>query len=105
MTHPAWRLWVGETGKDGKARPDAIKRITTTVHDAIAGGNDLIDVDALKAEYSEDASAQLFLCRPIDGEQSVFKLAQLERCQSDPAAWGPAGGAVPPGPPAACASR
>jgi phage FluMu gp28-like protein len=93
VTHPAWRLWVGETGKDGKARPDAIKRITTTVHDAIAGGNDLIDVEVLKAEYSEEAFAQLFLCRPIDDEQSVFKLAQLERCQSDPAAWGPAGGA------------
>jgi len=93
VTHPAWAIWKGQTGKDGQPKPDSIHRVRTTVHDAIAGGNNLIDVDVLKQEYSEEAFAQLFLCQPLDDEQSVFRLAQLERCQSDPETWGPIGNA------------
>jgi phage FluMu gp28-like protein len=91
VAHPAWAIWKGQTGKDGQPKPDTIRRFRTTVHDAVAGGNDLIDVELLKSEYSDEAFAQLFLCQPIDDEQSVFRLAQLERCQSDPEDWQPVG--------------
>lgn len=93
ITHPAWRLWKGRLGKDGQPIADGITRVKTTIHDAIAGGNHLLDLATLRTEYPAEAFRQLFLCEPIDDEQSVFRLAQLERCMSEPASWKPIGNA------------
>nr|WP_256352214.1 terminase family protein [Pseudomonas gingeri] len=98
-------FWTGETfrnGKHKKARnpwpsdaelrqgalyPDGQYRQVITIDDAIAGGCNLMDIEQLQLEYSEEKYDQLFLCKFIDSTQSVFHLADLERCYSDLSLW------------------
>ncbi|MDH5751398.1 MAG: terminase family protein [Deltaproteobacteria bacterium] len=86
-THKFEKLWEGDVDKNGKRKADNITRILTTVHDAVAGGNDLIDIDMIRQENTEGEFRQLYECIPLSDGASLFKMALMEKCQSDPARW------------------
>jgi uncharacterized protein YjcR len=105
VSHQAYPFWTGDTFKRGKHRnagkafpneaelrqgvlcPDGQWRKIITIHDAIAGGCDLFDLEQLQLENSDDQFDQLYLCQFIDSTQSAFKLDDLERCYSDLVLW------------------
>ena len=105
VSHQAYPFWTGDTFKRGKHRnaskpfpgeaelrqgvlcPDGQWRKIITIHDAIAGGCDLFDIEQLQLENSDDQFDQLYLCQFIDSTQSAFNLADLERCYSDLSLW------------------
>ena len=60
--------------------PIPFYRKIITLEDAIAGGCNLFDIDALRLEYSGDEFRNLFMCEFVDDTQSVFKLSDLEKC-------------------------
>ena len=67
--------------------PDTFYRKIITLEDAIAGGCNLFDIDALRLEYSGDEFRNLFMCEFVDDTQSVFKLSDLEKCYADTETW------------------
>ena len=105
VSHQAYPFWTGDTFKRGKHKkaslpfpgeaelrqgvlcPDGQWRKIITIHDAIAGGCDLFDLEQLQLENSDDQFNQLYLCQFIDSTQSAFNLADLERCYSDLSLW------------------
>ena len=105
VTHQAYPFWTGEAFRNSKRKaakapwpsaeqiaagvlcPDGQWRKVITITDAIAGGCDLFDMEQLQLEYDEDKFQQLFECKFIDSTQSVFSLADLERCYSDLDLW------------------
>lgn len=105
VSHQAYPFWTGDLFRNDKRRrtkeewpdpatyqagalcPDGQWRKTITIMDAIAGGCDLFKLEQLELEYDEEAFEQLFMCKFIDSTQSVFSLADLERCYSDIELW------------------
>lgn len=104
ITHEAYAFWNGDMFNKGRAKADravidithaALKagkkcgdgqwRQIVTVMDALEGGCDLFDLDQLRLEYSPDQFENLLMCQFIDDTQSIFPLAQLQRCMVD--AW------------------
>lgn len=69
--------------KDGRLCEDGHWRQIVTVMDAVAGGCDLFDIDQLRMDYSPEEFANLLMCEFIDDGQSVFPLAELQRCMVD----------------------
>lgn len=106
VTHQAYPFWTGEEFRNSKRGkklgqewpseaaihqgalcPDGQWRKIITIEDAVAGGCDLFDIDRLRLENDEDRFDQLYMCKFIDSTQSVFSLADLERCYSDQSLW------------------
>ena len=105
VSHQAYPFWTGDTFKRGKHKkasqpfpgeaelrqgvlcPDGQWRKIITIHDAIAGGCDLFDLEQLQLENSDAQFDQLYLCQFIDSSQSAFSLADLEKCYSDLSLW------------------
>ncbi|MCP4757009.1 MAG: hypothetical protein GY866_39605 [Proteobacteria bacterium] len=95
-THPAWAEWLGPDAREGEdrrrdnpnKRDDGCLRRTITMEDAVADGYDRADVEQLKKENPEDYD-QLYMCKPIDDQFSVFPLSVMQKCQVDSAAWEP----------------
>lgn len=104
--HKAYSLWSGRwwKGQDSKRKDiefptDALLRKTPqlcadkrwryviTIDDAIAGGNPNIDREDLEDRYSKDAFAYLFLCQFMDEADSVFRLADVEKCPCELHHW------------------
>jgi uncharacterized protein YjcR len=102
VSHPAYGFWNGDSYnegraeaekveidvshaalKDGKVCPDGQWRQVVTVFDALAGGCDLFDLDALHREYNEQDFANLYNCEFIDDHISFFKLKKLQACMVD----------------------
>jgi uncharacterized protein YjcR len=100
--HEAYAFWAGELFNNGRAAAEKIKldvthaalkdgrlcedgqwRQIVTVMDAVAGGCDLFDIDQLRLDYSPEEFANLLMCMFIDDGQSVFPLAELQRCMVD----------------------
>ncbi len=80
--------WPSEAAiHKGALCPDGQWRKKITIEDAAAGGCDLFDIDRLRLENDEDRFDQLYMCKFIDSTQSVFTLADLERCYSDQSLW------------------
>lgn len=69
--------------KDGRLCEDGQWRQIVTVMDAITGGCDLFDINQLRLDYSPEEFANLLMCVFIDDGQSVFPLADLQRCMVD----------------------
>lgn len=69
--------------KDGRHCEDGQWRQIVTVLDAVAGGCDLFDIDQLRLDYSPEEFLNLLMCQFIDDGQSVFPLADLQRCMVD----------------------
>ncbi len=104
VTHEAYDLWTGDRFqkrfktkravfpspkalRKGAVCPDTFYRKIITLEDAIAGGCNLFDIDALRLEYSGDEFRNLFMCEFVDDTQSVFKLSDLEKCYADTETW------------------
>ncbi|WP_338522426.1 terminase family protein [Pseudomonas batumici] len=104
-SHQAYPFWTGDEFRRGKHKnasqrfpgeaelrkgalcPDGQWRKIINIHDAIAGGCDLFDLEQLRLENSDEVFEQIYLCQFIDSTQSVFHLADLERCYSDLSLW------------------
>ena len=76
-----------EALRKGVLCPDGQWRKIVTIHDAMAGGCDLFDIEQLKRENTDEEFKQLYECKFIDDSSSVFQLAQLEKCLADRADW------------------
>ena len=105
VSHQAYPFWTGDTFKRGRHKkaglpfpsepelrqgalcPDGQWRKIINIHDAIAGGCNLFDLEQLRLENSDEVFDQLYLCQFIDSSQSAFNLADLERCYSDLSLW------------------
>ena len=102
LVHAAHPFWTGErinkgrsadqkikidcshkTLKDGRQCEDGQWRQIVTILDAMAGGCNLFDVDQLRLEYSPEEFLNLFMCMFIDDGESVFPLAEMNRCMVD----------------------
>jgi uncharacterized protein YjcR len=100
--HEGWSLWNGDffnrtkseknrvafdvshgSLRNGMVGPDRQWRNIVTIHDAIADGCDLFDLDDLIAENTDDEFRNKFCCEPIDDAESVFPFADLEPCMVD----------------------
>lgn len=69
--------------RDGRLGPDGIWRQVVTIHDAIAKGLDLVDVEELQRENGVDAFDNLFRCLFLDDSQSMFPFALMRKCMVD----------------------
>lgn len=107
LQHPAYEHWSGEkfnkgrskaqkveidlsdkTLKKGSLGGDKIWRHLVTVEDAEKAGCTLFDIAELKAEYSKEDYANLFGCKFIDDNDSVFPFTTLQKCMVDAySAW------------------
>lgn len=102
LAHEAYPFWSGELFNRGRARADKITldvshaalregracedgqwRQIVTVLDAVAGGCDLFDIEQLRLDYSPEEFANLLMCEFIDDGESVFPLAEMQRCMVD----------------------
>lgn len=104
-SHQAYPFWTGDDFRRGRHKnaskpfpgepelrqgvlcPDGQWRKIINIHDAIAGGCDLFDLEQLRLENSDEVFEQIYLCQFIDSTQSAFNLADLERCYSDQSLW------------------
>lgn len=102
MTHEAYAFWNGTLFNKGKATArqkdidvshqrlaggvlceDKQFRQIVTVEDAVRGGCNLLTIDDLRAENSDEDFANLYLCHFIDDATATFSLAEMERCMVD----------------------
>lgn len=102
LAHEAYEMWSGEkvnkrrakgnklkidldheTLRHGVLGPDKIWRQIVNVFDAVERGYDLIDVEELQLEYSQDEFDNLFRCIFLDDAQSMFPFALMRRCMVD----------------------
>jgi uncharacterized protein YjcR len=78
---------MAELRKTGIRCADNQWRKVITIEDAEAGGCDLFDIEELRLEYSLDAFAQLFMCKFIDDNKSIFRFSILEKALCNSAKW------------------
>lgn len=102
VTHEAYAFWNGTLFNKGKAAArqkdidvshqrlaggvlceDKQFRQIVTVEDAVRGGCNLLTIDDLRAENSDEDFANLYLCHFIDDATATFSLAEMERCMVD----------------------
>lgn len=104
MSHEAYPFWTGDYANHGRSKGEQVKidvshtalargklcsddqwRNVVTVEDAEAAGCDLFDIAELRRDNSPEDFANLYMCQFVDDSQSIFPLAELERCRVD--AW------------------
>lgn len=102
ITHDAYPFWSGSRFNKGKRKEDRVEidtshaglvngfacadgqwRHIVTVEDAVREGCDLFDLAQLRLEYNTDEWANLLMCEFIDDAESVFPLAEMQRCMVD----------------------
>lgn len=102
IQHPAYGHWNGDRVNKRKQKSDRISldlthdrlaggftgedrvwRNIVNILDAAAGGCDLFDIDELRLEYSSEEFENLLMCGFIDDTQSVFPMAELQKCMVD----------------------
>ncbi|ELQ6158070.1 terminase ATPase subunit family protein [Cronobacter dublinensis] len=103
LGHGAFPFWSGELFNKGRTSAaervdidishaalaggmlcgDGQWRQIVTIEDALAGGCDLFDLDALKRENSTEDFRNLFMCEFVDDKASVFPFEELQRCMVD----------------------
>lgn len=100
LQHPAYDHWSGEKFnknrknkieidlsdkilKKGSLGGDKIWRHLVTVEDAEKMGCKLFDIAELKAEYSKADYENLFGCKFVDDNESVFPFSTLQKCMVD----------------------
>jgi len=98
----AYPFWTGEHFNEGRPKKDHINldvshaalkngrlcedgrfRQIITIEDAIAGGNDLYDIETLKLEYNPRDFNNLLMCEFLDDTLSEFSLKQMQACMVD----------------------
>lgn len=102
INHEAYPYWSGELFNKRRKKSEKVKidithsalkdgllcadnqwRQIVTVHDAVAGGCDLFDIDQLRMEYSEDEFKNLLECEFVDDTLSVFPMSSMQSCMVD----------------------
>lgn len=102
LAHQAHAMWSGErinrrrakadkikipidheTLKGGELGADKVWRHIVTIHDAIEGGFNLVDLAELELEYSGDEFDNLFRCIFLDDSRSMFPFELMRRCLVD----------------------
>jgi uncharacterized protein YjcR len=102
MSHEAYPFWTGAAANQGRPKAEHIHldvshaalaagracadnqwRQMVTVEDAAASGCDLFDLDELRRDHSPEDYANLLMCQFVDDSQSIFPLAELQRCMVD----------------------
>lgn len=102
LMHDAYPFWSGEAYNKGRKKADQIKldvkhaalaagrscedghwRQIVTLIDAMEGGCDLFDIDALRRENNPEEFEQLFMCQFIDDGNSIFSLQMMQTCMVD----------------------
>ena len=93
-SHPSYKFWMGITdgrkgvefthdeARAGKLCADGIYRKIITVEDAVAQGNNLIDVNRLKLRHP-DTYQMLFMGIWMQHGESAFKARQILNCMVD----------------------
>ena len=87
VIHAAWQEFQRLQKEQHQGKRGRVSLRTITLHEAMAGGCDLFDLEQLREEDDTEAFAQLFECQPLDDELGIFKLAELEALQRDVSAW------------------
>lgn len=102
-THASFAFWSGEEWNKGRKKgeqrafnitkralrkgaimPDGSWQQILDIHDAVAGGlGKLVDIDALRLEYSEDEFRNLFECEDVDDAESSFPFSLIAPCGVD----------------------
>ena len=101
VNHPAYKKWSGKEYNEGRNKrdqhtfdisaralkngvrgPDDIWRHIVTLDDAIAGGFDLIDRDAIFRRNSIEQFNNKYLCEFLDDSKSAFPFALLSPCMA-----------------------
>ncbi|MBX9612416.1 MAG: terminase family protein [Burkholderiales bacterium] len=70
-------------GSGGFTGEDRVWRNIVNIIDATRGGCDLFDLEELKLEYTPEEFENLLMCGFIDDSQSIFPLAELQKCMVD----------------------
>lgn len=102
VTHEAYPLWTGEhynvdrprdehvhfevthkALKNGRLCEDGIFRQMITIEDAISKGLHLVTMDKLRKKFAPSKMPQLFFCKFINDEHSVFSFAEMQSCMVD----------------------
>ncbi len=100
LQHPAYEHWSGAKFNKNRSRKvdidlsekllkqgalggDKIWRHLVTVEDAEKAGCTLFDIAELKAEYSKPDYENLFGCKFVDDNESVFPFSTLQKCMVD----------------------
>lgn len=101
--HGSYAFWSGEEWNAGRAKadqkpfdvslrnlrggaimPDGSWQQILTIHDAVAKGlGALVDVEEIRAEYSEDAFRNLYECEDIDDSESSFPFSRMAPARVD----------------------
>lgn len=96
MAHEAYPFWTGEHFNEGRPKSDHISvdishaalkngklcddghwRHMVTVEDAVAGGCDLFDIEALRKKYAPATFENLLMCKFIDDTASAFRFDEV----------------------------
>jgi len=102
IAHPAYPFWTGAAYNKRRKKADQVEidvshdalaagllcadnvwRHIVTIHDAIAGGFDKVDLEELRTEYAPDAFANLLECEFVDDSLSAFKFNDLKAAMVD----------------------
>ncbi|GAA5097286.1 terminase large subunit domain-containing protein [Wohlfahrtiimonas larvae] len=70
-------LRKGHLGQDGKFRQ------IITIHDAVAGGLNLVNIDKLRMQYDDESFRQLFEFEFFDSNESAFSFDEMRKCMVD----------------------
>nr|DAS52740.1 MAG TPA: large terminase [Caudoviricetes sp.] len=104
VTHEAYPLWTGaefnkdrpksehidldvshKALKDGRLCEDGYFRQVITIEDAINSGFDLVTMEKLWIKFPPGQFENLLMCQFVNDTDSIFKMAELQRCMVD--AW------------------
>ena len=104
VTHEAYPLWTGaefnkgrpkaehidldvshKTLKDGRLCEDGYFRQVITIEDAINSGFDRVTMEKLRIKFPPGQFENLLMCQFVNDTDSIFKMAELQRCMVD--AW------------------
>lgn len=102
IAHEAYPFWTGDLFNQRRPRDQRVEidtshaalaggalcadghwRQIVTVHDAVARGCDLFDIEQLRLEYSPDEFANLLECQFVDDTESAFPLSFMQSCMVD----------------------
>ncbi|MCA0208117.1 MAG: terminase family protein [Proteobacteria bacterium] len=103
VTHEAYAFWSGQEWNRGKSKaaqrhfdvtkrnlrngammPDGSWQHIVTIHDAIAGGmGELLDLDEIRQECSEEEFSNLYDCEEIDDTASSFPWSMIASARVD----------------------
>ena len=102
ISHEGYLFWSGATYNEGRPKSEIVDvdirkeilqkgqlgndyqwRQVVTIHDALAGGCNLFNMDKLRRKYNAHQFANLLECEFIDDMMSLFPMPMMMRCMVD----------------------